>query len=237
MLAVVHLSHLQNEFHIQRLLERSESASGPALLKVSADIVSVVLQLGKLREKVMLLRHEFPYVVINYGLPSAATLAAGLQRSAKHPTPVLPPSLSRSTLIRSLTVFASYLENIGEEGETSHATCVQAAQAISHAVDDMLDFSPVPTAPVSSIPSSSDSTLELAATNATTANITAPATQTPMQISDDILENPFSPSQFASLPSDIAGLPDFGIPDSNVLDGFNFSGWLNNSSWTTQGGG
>lgn len=88
MLAVVHLSHLQNEFHIQRLLERSESTSGPALLKVSADIVSVVLQLGKLREKVMLLRHEFPYVVSCPYVPLLSSLTA--RRSSTMACPAQP---------------------------------------------------------------------------------------------------------------------------------------------------
>jgi hypothetical protein len=63
MLTIVHLSHLENEFQIQRLLERYEPSSAPALLSVSAEIVAVVVQLGKSRDKAVLLRHDFPYVV------------------------------------------------------------------------------------------------------------------------------------------------------------------------------
>lgn len=65
MLTIVHLSHLQNEFQIQRLLEKSGPTSTSVLLSVSADIVSTVVQLGKSRDKAVLLRQEFPYVVSN----------------------------------------------------------------------------------------------------------------------------------------------------------------------------
>ena len=66
MLTIVHLSHLQNEFQIQRLLEKSELSSASALLSVSAEIVAVVVQLGKWRDKAVLLRHDFPYVVSDF---------------------------------------------------------------------------------------------------------------------------------------------------------------------------
>jgi hypothetical protein len=63
MLTIVYLSHLQNEFQIHRLLERSSRSPAPALLTVSAEIVAVVVQLGKSRDKAVLLRHDFPYIV------------------------------------------------------------------------------------------------------------------------------------------------------------------------------
>lgn len=63
MLTIVYLSHLQNEFQIHRLLERSTRSPAPALLTVSAEIVAVVVQLGKSRDKTVLLRHDFPNIV------------------------------------------------------------------------------------------------------------------------------------------------------------------------------
>ena len=66
MLTIVYLSHLQNQFQIHRLLEKSGPDSASALLSVSADIVSTVVQLGKSRDKAMLLRQEFPYVVSSF---------------------------------------------------------------------------------------------------------------------------------------------------------------------------
>ena len=145
--------------------------------------------------------------VINYGLPSAATLAAALQTSVRNRTQPLPQNLSRSALIRSLTVFASYLEGIGDAGEAIHSTCVQAAQAISRTLDDMLGDSP--------------------STSGTTPSMTMPAS-----MSSDVFDAPFSPAQFLQAGPDATGFPDFDLLNSNALDGFDLSGWLNNVAWT-----
>lgn len=221
MLTIVHLSHLQNEFEIQRLLDRSEPSSAPALLSVSAEIVAVVVQLRKSRDKSVLLRHDFPYVVsgshanslqftpdnllvVNYGLSSAATL---VQTSARNRTQPLPQNLSRSALIRSLMVFTSYLESIGNVGEAIHSTCMQATQAISRTLDNMLDepFSMSGTTPVMTVPAS---------------------------MPCDDLDTPFSPSQFLQPGLDTTGFPNFDLLNSNALDDFDLSGWLNNVAWT-----
>jgi hypothetical protein len=223
MLTIVHLSHLQNEFQIQRLLEKSEPTSASVLLSVSANIVSTVVQLGKSRDKAVLLRQEFPYVVssylvllemldsdrpqvVNYGLPSAATLAAALHTGARNRTQSFPQGLSRSALIRSLMAFVSFLESIGDEGEVVHATCVQAAHAISRTLDDVLNHSPSTSGVAPSIP-----------------------TPGPPPVSNDAFDvrMPFSPSQL--LPIDPA--LDFDLLNTNALDGFDLSGWLNTVSW------
>jgi hypothetical protein len=217
MLTIVHLSHLQNEFQIQRLLESNEPSSAPALLSVSAEIVAVVVQLGKSCNKAVLLRNDFPYVVsgshansvqfspdnlqvVNYGLPSAATLAAALQTSARTRTQPLPQSLSRSALIQSLMMFTSYLKSVGDTGEAIHSTCMQAAQAISRILDNVLDEPP---------PS----------TSGTTPGMTVPAS-----MSCGIPDIPFSPSQFLLLGPDTTGFPNIDLFGSNALDGFDLFG-------------
>jgi len=227
MLTVVHLSHLQNEFQIQRLLEKSGPNSASALLSVSADIVSTVVQLGKSRDKAVLLQQEFPYVVssflalrvkldsdgpqvVNYGLPSAATLAAALHTSARNRTQSFPQKLSRSALIRSLIAFVSFLESIGDEGEVVHTTCVQAAHAISRTLDDVLNHLP--------------------STSGVTPSIPTPG---PPPILSDAFGvcMPFSPSQLLPLDPDTTGALDFDLPNTNALDGFDLSGWLNTVAW------
>ncbi|OQE44564.1 hypothetical protein PENCOP_c002G02758 [Penicillium coprophilum] len=192
----------------QRLLERNEPSSAPALLSVSAETVAVVVQLGKSRDKAILLQNEFIYVVVNYGLPSAATLAAALQTSTRNRTQPLPQNLSRSALIRSLMIFTSYLESIGDAGEAIHSTCMQAAHAISRTLDNMLDE---PQPPLSS--------------TATGMNISA-------SMSCGVPDMPFSPSEFLPPDPDTTGFPNIDFYNSNALDGFDLSGWLNNVAWT-----
>ncbi|KAJ6160299.1 hypothetical protein N7470_003695 [Penicillium chermesinum] len=174
---------------------------------ISADIIEVIVQLGKSRDKAILLRHDFPYVVVNYGLPSAATLVAALQTITKSQRPAPLQNLSRSALIRSLVVFTSYLESIGDTGEAIHSTCVQAAQVISRTLDNMLDEPP----------STSNTTPVVAGTSMFT----------------DLQSALFSPSEFLQSGLDTS-FPNFDLLNSNALDGVDLSGWLNDITWTNK---
>lgn len=130
-----------------------------------------------------------------------------MQNGARTRTQPLPHSLSRSAVIRSLMVFASYLESISDVGETIEKTCMQAAQSISRTVDCMLDEPP------SSFGTTPDMTL-------------------PASMSYDDLDMPFSPSQFMQTGPDNTGFPNFDLLSRNALDGFDLSGWLNTTAWT-----
>lgn len=57
-------------------------------------------------------------------------------------TSTLPPELSRSRLIRTLSVFVSQLESISDPGEPNYDICVQASKAISRTLDELLNLSP-----------------------------------------------------------------------------------------------
>ncbi len=63
MLTVVHLSYLQSDFKIHRLLEKSDPNSSLTLLKLSADTIATVLQLGSSRDRAVFLPHDFSYIV------------------------------------------------------------------------------------------------------------------------------------------------------------------------------
>lgn len=148
--------------------------------------------------------------MVNYGLPSAATLAAALHTSARNRAQSFPQRLSRSALIRSLLAFVSFLESIGDEGEVVHTTCLQAAQAISRTLDDVLNHSPSMSGVTPSIP-------------------TPGPPPVPSNAFDVCM--PFSPSQLLPLDSDTTGTLDFDLLNTNALDGFDLSGWLNTVSW------
>lgn len=71
-------------------------------------------------------------------MPSAATLTMALH-GARNGAQTLPPTTSRSSLVRSLSVFASYLEGICKAAEGNYALCMQASKAISRTLDEVLD--------------------------------------------------------------------------------------------------
>lgn len=64
MLIISYLAYLYNDFLIQRLLVDKNSTRGnPALLSVSAEILSTVLTLGTKREQMVDLRPDFTWTV------------------------------------------------------------------------------------------------------------------------------------------------------------------------------
>lgn len=148
--------------------------------------------------------------VLNYGLPSAAMLATALQGIARSGAQTLPTSLSRSALIRSLSVFISHLEGICSPGEATHLICVQASKAISRILDDVLDS---PAAPV-----------------ATTRS------PTPASTNNNTRATPNSPGQPLLLGTDTMGMTDLDVLNSDGLDGIDLSSWVKNIDWTGTGG-
>lgn len=63
MLTVVRLGHLQTEFQIFRLLERSCPSWTASVLKVAAEIITLIIELGNRRINTKVLHHDFSYIV------------------------------------------------------------------------------------------------------------------------------------------------------------------------------
>lgn len=80
-----------------------------------------------------------PSQILAYGLPSAAVLATALERGAVPRTPDVPSRLSRSALIRKLTVFVSMLESLQGLVGMRKALCAESSKSISGTLDRVLD--------------------------------------------------------------------------------------------------
>jgi hypothetical protein len=80
-----------------------------------------------------------------YGLSPAIVLARAARGLARNGSLALyfPPELSRSKLIRTLSVFAYQLESISGPGEPNYDICVQASKAISRTLEELLNPSPI----------------------------------------------------------------------------------------------
>ena len=75
--------------------------------------------------------------VLFYGVSTAGVLAAELKRCAQNGLS-LPGSLSRSELIRNLSVLISYLEWVTRPGDGNHAACSEASKMLARILDDAL---------------------------------------------------------------------------------------------------
>lgn len=228
MLACVHLNHLQNDFYIHQLLEKSHREATSAVVDVAAEILAVTLQIGMNQNQAWSLRHDFPYIVspspalfslrhwlikqaLGHGLPCAAVLVTALQDTSRDGgTKTMPTGLSRSRLIRDLVVFNSQLESMWTPAEADQKIFRQASKAITRALDELLD-----------------------GTSTSAAAVNAPTgAQRTMSRSDGRAHDPMAVSSPAG---NDTTLPEFDILN-DPLDGFDLAAWVKNIDWSGTGG-
>nr|POE77933.1 hypothetical protein CFP56_09575 [Quercus suber] len=217
MLTVLHLDYLQSDLQIHRILEHSDQSSAKMLLSISFDTITTVLQIGSNLNRAIFLRHDFPYIVLVYGLPSAVMLASALQSLITN-TRQMPPGMSRSVLIRSLTVFVSHLESTYSPDKANYSMCMEAAKAITKILDDILDPS------LATVPYSE--TLE----TPTTRQCSASATRDELGSGDSLAAQPIIVSADPVVPSPEA------INMDDILNNFDLSNWATSFNWADLGG-
>ncbi|WPG99931.1 Hypothetical protein R9X50_00275400 [Acrodontium crateriforme] len=130
MLIVTYLSYLNTDLGIYRLLDENDPSVNPPLLSTAAEMLAVVIQLGNVRDRPV----PLAYVVWNWGIPSVAVLTPAL--AARQP---LPNGLSKAKIVRHLSVFASYLENMFQPGNANYKIAKQVSSSIVRTLDDILD--------------------------------------------------------------------------------------------------
>ena len=145
MLIIVHLTHWYNEFMIQKLLDYQPLTANTALLRVSTDLLSNVLTLGTIRDRSYDVHRDLLHCILLFGVPAASVLATALreQHATSHP---FPPDISRSEIVRMLSVLISHLdaaahvENSGaRQGEANYNLCRKASKIFTKVIDAVLD--------------------------------------------------------------------------------------------------
>lgn len=141
----VHLTYQYNEFMIQKLLENSPLTLNTPLLRVSIDLLSNTLILGPIRERSYDVHRDMLHCVMLFGIPAASVLAAALRE--QHQTgQQFPAEISRSEIIRMLSVLishldaAAYMDNSGaRHGEANYNLCRKASKVFTKVIDTILD--------------------------------------------------------------------------------------------------
>lgn len=145
MLTIVHLTHWYNEFMIQKLLDYTPITSHLALLRVSVDLLSHVLALATVRDRTYDVHRDLLHCILLYGIPAASVLATAL-REQHHTGHPFPAEISRSEIVRMLSVLISHLdaaahaENSGaRQGEANYNLCRKASKIFTKVIDAVLD--------------------------------------------------------------------------------------------------
>ncbi|KAL4806583.1 hypothetical protein BDV18DRAFT_117866 [Aspergillus unguis] len=140
MLLIAYFLYLYNIFLIERLLIQHDSSAESALLKVSSEILSLVLLLGRQQEPMIDIRSDFNAILILYGFCSAGTLLKALQAQVRTGTPV-PYTGSIPELIRNLSVFISHIETSAQPNtpNMNHALLERASKMFKNILDEVLE--------------------------------------------------------------------------------------------------
>ncbi|KAF2489730.1 hypothetical protein BU16DRAFT_597224 [Lophium mytilinum] len=140
-LVLAHLAYLFNEFLIQKLLDKRPLAQNQAYLSVSMELLATVLTLGQPRDRVFDNFKDFSYIVLSFGIPSGSVLVTALQEQSATGAS-LPASITRSEIIRSISVLISNLESVSRPGDGNYPICKKAAKTFTRLIDDILDPKP-----------------------------------------------------------------------------------------------
>jgi hypothetical protein len=145
MLIIVHLTHWYTEFMIQKLLDYTPLTSNTPLLRVSVDLLSNVLTLGTVRDRSYDVHRDLLHCILLFGVPAASVLATALREQHATSQP-FPPDISRSEIVRMLSVLISHLdaaahvENSGaRQGEANYNLCRKASKIFTKVIDAVLD--------------------------------------------------------------------------------------------------
>jgi hypothetical protein len=149
-----YLGFAHTNLQIYRLMERGDPTISSTLIHTSNNMVNVVLELGAMRRKYHSVHSDLSYLVLCYGLPPVVVLVEALQKIARHGTQsvIMPDGLTRSSIIRTLSVFVTQLETASEPVDTNYKVCIQASGAITTALDEVID-APVVAKPVQALQS------------------------------------------------------------------------------------
>ncbi|WPH02943.1 Hypothetical protein R9X50_00581300 [Acrodontium crateriforme] len=213
MLTLVYFNYLTMEFQIQRMLESGDDVAKSSLLKVSVEIIATILQLGAVRDRVVVLRHDYEFVLLTYAMPSAAVLTSMLADSVRNKNKPFPLGTSRAEVIRQLSVVVSQLDTIFLSENANYTITSQASATITRILDEVLD--------------SPNQSLQ-----------TANETQFPLTPSHSSELPPHERNMAQNIlpgPSDRNAL--FGMPDPFLgsYDEQGFNDWMSSIDWTAAG--
>ncbi|KAH6884230.1 hypothetical protein B0T10DRAFT_366071, partial [Thelonectria olida] len=106
---MIHLTHLQNLFFIERLLLRNGAPDEGNLLLTSFDMVRVTLVFWTHKDQFAQMRRNFEWLLMAHGAPGGGILCQELLRPSFHGTHPRDPSLSRSAIIQQLSLLVGFL--------------------------------------------------------------------------------------------------------------------------------
>ncbi|PWY73577.1 hypothetical protein BO70DRAFT_319779 [Aspergillus heteromorphus CBS 117.55] len=144
--SIIHFEYLFSilQFHRIRCRESNHEATGD-LLDTCLQVLSVFMDLTRQNE-ILAIRKQFPWILLGYGIPAAGVLVTELHSHTQASKP-LPSAVSRSEVIRTLSVLISWLQTSEMSPSTTAKPVMELTKVISRLLDDTLNYQPGPSIP------------------------------------------------------------------------------------------
>ncbi|CEJ81114.1 hypothetical protein VHEMI01260 [[Torrubiella] hemipterigena] len=139
MLAKLYVFYCAIDYEIFTMISKAAGSTVIELLQVAWNVLEVMLQVAKARYTFKFPSQDLPATFLYYGAPSANILLSALEELYQGRRKELLPTLSKSALVRGLSVLVSQLEINDHATESSYAAGLRAARAISAKLDSILD--------------------------------------------------------------------------------------------------
>ncbi|KAF2716129.1 hypothetical protein K431DRAFT_236072 [Polychaeton citri CBS 116435] len=137
---MVLVEHLQNVFQLRRFLSQGhfELAPRDSLVDVSVRIITTITVFTAAVTKVAQMHKDPTWILLHFAVPCAGVLANELRSRTQRREPY-PPFISRSQIIRHISVTISTLEAVSSPSDGNFNLCIRAAESLSHILSDVLD--------------------------------------------------------------------------------------------------
>ncbi|GFF59720.1 hypothetical protein IFM51744_10025 [Aspergillus udagawae] len=136
---VIHLEYLHTVFQVERIRCNECADAMTDLLDSAMEIVSVVMEFAKHHDQQGSMREQYTWIFLFYALPAAGAVATELHRCTVSSVP-LPCSMSRSRIIRDLSLLVSWFEGANPSTCHTHQVCVEVTMVIIRLLNDTLDY-------------------------------------------------------------------------------------------------
>ncbi|KAI1342750.1 hypothetical protein F5Y15DRAFT_267477 [Xylariaceae sp. FL0016] len=137
-----YLDYLHSRFLLLRYLAGHADERNHALLDTSRQILSTILKSMNHRTSSVDMAHDYSWITLYYGLPSAMLLAQELHNPRNNSNTPSAIRLPTSEIVRNLCVFTSNLAWVTRPSHGDYGICKDAERRLSHLVDSFLDHLP-----------------------------------------------------------------------------------------------
>ncbi|KAG9238861.1 hypothetical protein BJ875DRAFT_285697 [Amylocarpus encephaloides] len=134
------LTFLEHRLLLERLAHKQNVLDGQSMVDCAREILELVVLIWVQRDRFVEHQHDFDWMLMCWGVPSAGVLCVELLKQLKHPQ-LSGPRLARSEIVQNLSLLIGFLEWV-RPAAGNYQLCGRMRLIIKRILDQILDPSP-----------------------------------------------------------------------------------------------